>query len=82
MTNRIRFSELRQLLLDLGFLEVSQSEQIVFGHKPSDTLFVFRPYRPADPVASYHLIDVKTMLDARGLLSADSFENHLRKAPA
>jgi hypothetical protein len=82
MTTRITFAELQQLLLDLGFREVSRPEAIVFLHQPSDTLFVFRPYRPSDLVASYNLIEVKDMLDARGLMSAETFENQFKKAPA
>jgi hypothetical protein len=82
MKNKIRFSDLRRLLLGLEFGEYAEPEQIVFRHKPSDTLFVFRPYRPADPVASYNLIEVKNMLDARGLMSAESFENQFKKTSA
>jgi hypothetical protein len=82
MTNKITFAELRKLLLELGFREASRPEEIIFGHQPSDTLFVFRPYRPSDPVASYNLIDVKTMLDARGLMSAEAFEDQFKKKPA
>ena len=82
MKNNIEFSELRRLLLDLDFGEYAEPEQIVFRHKPSDTLFVFRPYGPTDPVASYNLIEVKNMLDARGLMSAETFENQFKKTPA
>ncbi len=82
MKNKITFGELRQLLLEMGFSEVAGPEQIVFRHAPSDTLFVFRPYRPGDLVTGYNLIEVKNMLDSRGLMSAESFENQFRKAPA
>ena len=82
MKSSIKFGELRQLLLDLGFREVPGPEQIIFQHEPSDTLFVFRSYRPRDAVADYNLIEVKTMLDARGLMSVEAFENQFKKAPA
>jgi hypothetical protein len=82
MTTRVTFAELRQLLLDMGFREVSRPEAIAFRHQPSDTLFVFRPYRASDPVASYNLLEVKDMLDARGLMSAETFENQFKKTPA
>ncbi len=82
MTTRIKFGELRQLLLETGFREVSQPEQVVFRHEASDTLFVFRPYRANDPVASYNLIEVKTMLDSRGLLSAEAFEKQFQNSSA
>ncbi|MBY0525506.1 MAG: hypothetical protein K2R98_19020 [Gemmataceae bacterium] len=82
MKNSVTFGELRHLLTRLGFCEFSNAEQTVFRHEPSDTLFVFRPYRLSDPVASYNLIEVKAMLDARGLMSGESFENQLKKTPA
>jgi hypothetical protein len=82
MKNRIRFAELRRLLLSLGFREGAEREHIAFLHKPSDILFVFRPYRPTDPVASYNLDEVQSMLDARGLMSAEAFEDQFKKTPA
>jgi hypothetical protein len=77
-----KFGDLRQLLLDVGFAEAAGPAEIIFRHEPSDTIFVFRPYRPADAVAGYNLIEVKEMLEARGLMSADTFENQFRKTPA
>jgi len=62
MGNRIKFRELRQLLLDIGFKEASLPKETAFHHRPSDTLFVFRPYRPDDPVADYNLMEVKDIL--------------------
>ena len=80
--NSILFRELRQLLLALGFREFSGPQEIAFHHEPSDTLFVFRPYRPGDAVASYNLSEVKQILDARGFMPAEIFENQFNKAPA
>jgi hypothetical protein len=82
MSSRIKFSDLRKLLLAIGFNEVSTPEAIVFGHRASDTLFVFRPYKPSEPVASHNLLDVRRMFDARGFMSADTFENRFKKTPA
>jgi hypothetical protein len=82
MKNRIRFAELRQLLRDIGFCEVREPDQLIFRHEASDTLFVFRPYRPSDPVTDYNLIEVKNMLDSRRLMPVTTFENQFRKAPA
>ncbi len=81
MKNSIPFGDLRPLLLELGFREFSEPEWIAFHHEPSDTLFVFRPYRRGDPVADYNLIEVQGMLDAQGLMSAETFENQFKKAP-
>jgi hypothetical protein len=82
MKNRIRFGALRRLLLDIGFREFSDSQQIVFRHETSDTTFVFRAYRVNDPVTSYNVLEVKDMLASRGLMSADAFEDEFSKAPA
>jgi hypothetical protein len=82
MKTKTTFGELRQLLLEMGFAEFSGPEQIVFRHEPSDTLFVFRPYRPGDAVTGYNLIEVQSMLDSRGLMSAETFENQFKKTPA
>jgi hypothetical protein len=82
MKNRIRFAELRRLLLSLGFREAAEREYVAFWNKPSDIVFVFRPYRPTDPVTDYNLNEVQSMLDARGLMSTETFEDQFKKAPA
>jgi hypothetical protein len=81
MTIHIKFKDLRHLLLEMGFAEYPGPEQIVFRQKLSDTLFVFRPYEPNDSVAFYNVIEVKTMLDSRGMMSAETFENQFKKPP-
>jgi hypothetical protein len=82
MKNEIQFRDLRQLLLGVGFHEVVRPDEIVFHHEPSGTMFVFRRYRPGDRVSDYNLIEVQDMLDARNLMSAETFANRFRKAPA
>jgi hypothetical protein len=82
MKNDVKFGELRRLLIDLGFSEASGAEELVFRHPLSDVLFVFRRYRPGDRVAEYNLLEVQRLLDARGLMAADTFESHLAKTPA
>jgi hypothetical protein len=78
--NKIKFGDLRQLLLNVGFDEVTGSAEIIFRHEPSDTVFVFRPCRRADAVAGYNLIEVKDMLEARGFMSAGSFEGQFKES--
>jgi len=82
MKNEIKFRELRQLLLDLGFREACEPDAVIFQHRTSDVLFVFRPYRAGDFVKEHNLIEVKDMLDARGLMSAETFEDQFKKTPA
>jgi len=81
--NTITFAALRQLLSDLGFVEkVLPQSHVVFEHAPSDTIFVFRPYRPRDRVADYDLVGVRRHLDERGLLECGDFENRLHQPSA
>ena len=82
MKNNVTFRELRRLLLDLGFQERKEANAIVFDHGSSDILFVFRRYRLNDLVASYNLLDARMMLDSRGLMDAETFEEQFKKTPA
>lgn len=81
-TSTVKFAELRRVLLDLGFKEVDDPKFLVFRHAPSDTVFMFRQYRDQDLVTWYNLASVREMLDQRGLMAAETFENHLKKSPA
>ncbi|MBY0526548.1 MAG: DUF58 domain-containing protein [Gemmataceae bacterium] len=82
MTKSIPYAELRQLLKNLGFqTEPFRGKFIRFVHSP-DTVFVFRPYQPGDPVRSIDLIAVRKLLDERGLMDADAFDRFRSKAPA
>jgi hypothetical protein len=78
----IRFTQLRHLLDDLGFSEVRQEAGWRFEHDPSETVFLFRPYRPGDPVYEHDLLLVRSQLDWRGLMPADQFDDSLKKTPA
>lgn len=83
------FSDLRRLLLDLGFEERTippTSEVpvpgIAFRHAASDSFLAFRAYRPRDKVSALDIIGVRKQLDLQGLLSAEAFDASLRKASA
>jgi hypothetical protein len=85
----IPFAAIRQLLLDLGFVEramartpVTHVPAIVFGHAGSGAVFLFRTYRPQDQVSMMDLVGVRKDLDWRGLLSEEAFDAALRKASA
>jgi len=82
-TSTLSFAALRRLLLDLDFQEkVLPSSHIAFFHKPSDTLIPLRAYQPQDLVSVADILGVRSQLDLRGLLDADAFDAHLRKASA
>jgi hypothetical protein len=89
------FACLRKLLLDLGFTEhvvdgnqltkgfgVQGKKYLAFNHPESDTSFLFRFYRPQDNVSRADLVNVRSQLAWRGLLSEDAFDASLKKASA
>lgn len=81
--SNISFSQLRTLLLDLGFVEgVIEGKYLGFYHKSSDSVFPFRMYGPQDRVSRADLMTVRSQLDYRGLLSEEAFDASLRKASA
>lgn len=83
MTVRITFAELRQFLLDLDFQEdLAKQMYPRFRHQPSDTVFMFRPYKWADRVNPGDLVAVRRFLDVRGLMEAEEFDRFLDKTPA
>jgi hypothetical protein len=81
--NDVSFAELRSLLLSLGFVEVRSSEPGVgYRHVGSDTLLLFREYRPKEAVSPRDVFMAQFFLDQRGLMKPDAFENYFRKTPA
>jgi hypothetical protein len=79
----VSFAELRSLLLSLGFVEVRSSEPGVgYRHAGSDTLLLFREYRPEDAVSPRDIFMAQFFLDQRGLMQPEVFENYFRKTPA
>jgi len=53
----------------------------VFEHPGSGSLLMFRRYRAPDSVTPANLAAVRKLLDERGLLPADEFDNRLHNAP-
>lgn len=82
-TSDLTFAALRHLLLDLDFVEKTvPGSHEVFEHAPSGTVLIFRLYRPQDKVSLPDLVSARVHLDERGLLTADAFDNLLRKVSA
>jgi hypothetical protein len=81
-TSHARFADLRRLLLDLGFSESEQENAWRFEHLPSGTVFLFRAYKPNDPVTIQDVASTRTHLDWRGLLPSISFDDAFTKTPA
>lgn len=79
---RFKFSNLRQLLFDLGFKEVPVKEpHIGFQHDESDLLIVLPPHRANAVMAPHHLVYVRVMLDGKGLLDAEEFDRLVGNIP-
>ena len=83
MRSTVTFSQVRRVLTDLGFQLTRRRPNVVgLEHPESDTLFLFRPYKDTDRVTPAEVVIVRKMLDEKGLLEPDAFEELLTKAPA
>jgi hypothetical protein len=78
----VPFAELRQLLVDLGFTVSKQGKFWFFEHAPSETTFLFRPYRSRDRVTLRDVNSTRHHLDWRGLMAPEAFDDLLKKATA
>jgi hypothetical protein len=82
MNKKVTFAQLRKLLETMGFHGTTHPTHLAFEHSPSNTVFLFRTYRAADPVSPANLAAVRRMLDERGLMEADRFDKVWKKSPA
>ncbi len=78
----VTFAELRQLLVDLGFTVSKRGKFWYFEHPPSKTEFVFRPYRDRERVTLRNINSTRFMLDWRGVLAPEAFDERLKEATA
>jgi hypothetical protein len=80
---RIKFSDVEQLLLNLGFRRVPVTKPFIgFYHDESDASFVFPSYRRNSWFAPHHLAEVRVMLDYKGLMEADDFDRLVAEVAA
>jgi len=82
MPSEVTYGQLKSVLTSLGFREQRKAKGLALAHKPSDTLFLFRPYREEDRLQVAEVSFVRMQLDERGLLPSAAFEELLAKAPA
>ncbi len=81
--SELPFAKLESVLLELGFVQRAiDGKYRGFYHATSDTLFVFRMYRPQDKVTLADLVTVRKQLGWRDLLSEEAFDACLCKASA
>lgn len=81
-TSQVRFAQVQSFLQQMGFIQARDDEGWRFEHPPSDTVFLFRPYRTGDRVYEHDLFLVRSQLAARGLMTDEAFEELLTKSPA
>jgi len=78
---RITFAQLRHLLLDMGFTEtVTPKSHVFFAHQPSGAETALPIYRSNQAVMPHHLATVRIMLDHKGLMDADAFDDFVASA--
>jgi hypothetical protein len=82
MEQKISFGDLRDFLESLGFIESVKPTHLVFEHAATETMLIFRRYRRREAVTPANLTAARKLLDEKGLIPADEFDNWLRKAPA
>jgi hypothetical protein len=73
------FRVLRQILLDLGFTMRVDPKFIRFDHAASQTWFVYPVYRDEEEVSAGDLVAARRILDERGLMPRERFEELLRQ---
>ena len=73
VADKVTFGEIRQLLNELGFVQIpARRPAVLYEHKESDTLLIFRPHRLNEPVDAVTLAVVRKFLDEKGLLAASA----------
>jgi hypothetical protein len=78
---KVNFGQLRHLLLDMGFSEtVAPKSHVFFAHGPSGAETALPVYRSDQTVMPHHLATVRVMLDRRGLMDGDAFDDFVASA--
>jgi hypothetical protein len=78
VSERIAYTQLFNLLRELGFQEIPTKEKWrAFHHRESETLLPFVALDPDSTVRELDVISVRTHLDAQGLLERADFNRFL-----
>jgi hypothetical protein len=72
------FGDHRQVLLGLGFQEISSPSRIRFEQATTDTIVLLRPYATDDVVDPAALLAVRRLLDEKGVIGREEFDVLLR----
>ena len=80
MIREIKFTELEQLLLSIGFVTVpTTGTQKIYQYPSSGTLVVLPGYEQQAYVRIVHLVAVRRILSENGLMDGDKFNRVLDK---
>lgn len=77
---RAKFSGLRQILQDLGFTMRATPRFVRFDMEGTDMWFLYPPYAETDDVSAGDLVAARHILDMRGLMTRERFEELLRQS--
>lgn len=81
--SRVTFAQLRRLLLHMGFTEtVRPKSHVFFAHERSGAETALPNYRSNQIVMPHHLATVRIMLDAKGLMDGDAFDDFVASTSA
>jgi hypothetical protein len=76
--DKVTLAELVRLLARFGFESTRLRDRLLFEHEASDTLLVLRRYRANEAIGEADLISVRHMLDQRGFVERNAFEEAVR----
>jgi hypothetical protein len=79
----VTYGQLDKVLRSLDFscrLVTLEVPARVYEHKASGALFTLPPFPESDRVLDYHLVAVRTILDANGIADPTTFAAELQKA--
>jgi predicted RNA binding protein YcfA (HicA-like mRNA interferase family) len=76
----ISFATLERVLEALGFVKGKvPGSHLFFKHPPSDTVFLFRLYKPQDEVSWWDRAGVRKLLIERGVVDEDTLDELLHQ---
>ncbi len=75
-----RFTTLSRLLTDLGFTSRTKAGTFTrFDHPITGTWFLYPDYAPDEEVFPSDLFGTRTILDARGFMTREQFDERIRQ---
>jgi len=75
MSNKLTFSKLKKLLINLGFSEITirKGSHIVFKNPSHDSIIVLPPFSPQRFVSSRHIAAIRRIIVENNILDNNKF---------